>query len=387
MNIKKRTLVLLLVATLAVGMLAGAGATSGLGLLGVGHVTISQKDYQHYKYMDKKYSKLESLWKDIKSNYYKDVDDTDLENGMYKGLFEGLGDAYSEYMTKEDYENWKASTTGSFEGVGITFSQDKNDNFIVVSVMEGTPAKKAGIKAGDYIVKVDGKTYDSMNDLGTAIRGSAGTKVKVTYVRDGKTKTVTMIRKRITEKSVTSKILSGNIGYIKISSFEDATADDFNTALRKMESKKVKGLVIDLRDNGGGLVEAGTDVADKLMGKGVITYMEDKEGNKTYYRSNSSKTNLDYVVLVNGGTASSSEIVSAAIKDSGSGKIIGTKTYGKGIVQQTEESKDGSAYKLTVMQYFSPKGHTIHKKGVTPDYIVKGSAAQLKKAKEILKSE
>lgn len=387
MNIKKRNFILIMIVVFAAGICIGALGYNGLGFIGTGHVTITQKQYRHYRYMDEKYAKTEELWQDIKSDYYKDVDDADLENGIYKGLFAGIGDIYSEYMTKEDYANWKIDTTGSFEGIGVSFSQDSSGNFVIVSVMADSPAKKAGLKSGDYIVKVNGKTYETMNDLSTAIRGKAGTSVKVTYVRGSKEKTISIKRALVSEKTVTSKVLPGNCGYIKISAFEDGTADDFKKELNKMETRNVKGLVIDLRDNGGGMVEEGTDIADMLMDKGVITYMEDKEGNKTYYRSDSRRTDLNYVLLVNGGTASTSEILTAAVKDSKNGKVVGTKTFGKGIVQETNENDDGSAYKLTVMQYFSPDGHTIHKKGITPDYIVRGTSAQLKKAEHILASE
>jgi len=390
MSIKKKTFVFSLIAAVLAGALIMFGASELLNSLGVGTVRVSAWEYKHLEYMDKKYAKVEELWQAIEDNYYKDVNEKDLKTGMYRGLFDGLDDIYSTYMTKKEYESWNASTIGEFEGVGITFTEDKNGNYVVVSTVDGSPAQKGGIKAGDYILKVDGKKYHDLDSLGAAMRGTKGTEVKITYLRDDSEKTVTLTRAKIVTETVSSKVLDGNIGYIKISSFEENTASDFKTVLNEMEEKNVDGLVIDLRDNGGGLVEQGAKIADMLMGKGTITYMQDREGKREYYRSDSSKTDLPYVLLVNGGTASTSEILSAAVKDSGDGTLVGTKTFGKGIVQSTAQLDDGSAYKLTVMQYFSPDGHVINKKGVKPDYVIKQSDSsktdrQLNKALDLLK--
>jgi len=390
MSIKKKTFVFSLIAAVLAGALIMFGASELLNSLGVGTVRVSAREYKHLEYMDKKYAKVEELWQAIEDNYYKDVNEKDLKTGMYRGLFDGLDDIYSTYMTKKEYESWNASTIGEFEGVGITFTEDKNGNYVVVSTVDGSPAQKGGIKAGDYILKVDGKKYHDLDSLGAAMRGTKGTEVKITYLRDDSEKTVTLTRAKIVTETVSSKVLDGNIGYIKISSFEENTASDFKTVLNEMEEKNVDGLVIDLRDNGGGLVEQGAKIADMLMGKGTITYMQDREGKREYYRSDSSKTDLPYVLLVNGGTASTSEILSAAVKDSGDGTLVGTKTFGKGIVQSTAQLDDGSAYKLTVMQYFSPDGHVINKKGVKPDYVIKQSDSsktdrQLNKALDLLK--
>ena len=191
-------------------------------------------------------------------------------------------------------------------------------------------------------------------------------------------------------QTVRSEILDGGIGYIRISSFEEKTADDFKEHLRDLELKGVKGFVLDLRDNGGGLVEVSVEVADALLEEGVVTYTEDRKGNKEYYKSEPGKTNLNYVVLVNGGTASASEIITGAIKDQKSGIIVGATTYGKGIIQSIEQLSNGDAVKLTIMQYFSPNGNVIHKVGVKPDIEVEELIddeldQQLEKAIELLK--
>ncbi len=287
-------------------------------------------------------------------------------------------------MTKEEYESWMATTLGESQGIGVTFNENDKGEFVILSTNPGSPAEKNGMKAGDIITKVDGKTFENADTIGAAMRGEAGTEVKITYVRDGKESVVTLVRAKIVTQSVSSKMLDGDIGYIKISAFEEATAKDFETALADIEVKTPKGLIIDIRDNGGGLVNSGTQIADHLIGKGTITYLQDRNGEKQYIDSDSDRTNIPYILLVNENSASTSEILAAAVKDNGPGKIVGVTTYGKGVVQSTTKLEDGSAYKLTIMQYFSPKGNAIHDKGVKPDYEVKGEDAQLNKAIELL---
>lgn len=384
MNIKKRSLSILIIVAVFCGALGCYLVMQLLLLQGVGEVKITQTEYQRLTYMDKKYSKAEELMEGASKKFYKDISEEELLNGLYKGIFLGLDDVYSSYMTKEEYESWMATTLGEFEGIGVTFNQDSDGNFVLLSTSPGSPAEKGGLKAGDIITMVDDKTYDNADTIGAAMRGEAGTEVKITYLRDGKENSVNLTRATIVTQSVISKILEGNIGYIKISSFEEATAKDFKKALADLEVKMPRGLIIDIRDNGGGLVTSGTQIADLLVGKGTITYLQDRHGKKEYIHSHEKRTNIPYVVLINENSASTSEILAAAVKDNGPGKLVGVKTYGKGVVQSTTKLEDGSAYKLTIMQYYSPKGDVIHGKGVTPDYEVKGEDAQLKKAIELL---
>ncbi len=245
---------------------------------------------------------------------------------------------------------------------------------------------------GDKIISVEGEVYDgsSIDQAAAAMRGKPGTKVDLVVIRGQKELQFTITRANIIMQTVRSEVLDGNIGYIRISSFEEKTADDFKQHLRNMELKGVQGLILDLRDNGGGLVEVSIEVADALLDEGTVTYTEDRQGNKEYYKSKPGKTGLPYIVLVNGGTASASEIVTGAIKDHNSGKIIGTTTYGKGIIQSIEQLSNGDAVKLTIMQYFSPDGNVIHKVGIKPDIEVEELVddevdQQLEKAKELLK--
>jgi len=371
MTIKKRTFIIILILTFCIGGLLTFGGIEVAKSLKVGYVSITYKEYASLEYMNKKYAKLEMLYQTIEKNFYKDVDEASLEEGMYKGLFAGLNDVYSSYMTKDEYEAWKAAALGEFEGIGVTFSQNDTGSFVILSVIDGSPAARGGLKAGDEILKVDGKTFTDVETLGTAIRGDAGSKVEITYQRGDKKTAISLIREKIVTETVSYKLRKDKIGYIRISSFEEKTAEDFSTALRDLEVRGAKGLIIDLRNNGGGLVDEGIDVADKLLGKGTITYLQDRNGKKEYYYSDADKTELPYVLLVNEGTASTSEIVAAAIKDSKDGLVVGVTTFGKGIVQSTTQLSDGDAIKLTIKQYFSPLGHTIHKIGVKPDYVIK----------------
>ena len=387
MELTKKKLIAILVAAFLAGGVVTAGAGFAICKGALGYVSVSRDEYNSMKDTYERFGKVEQLYETINSSYYKDVDEQDVVDGACKGLVAGLGDPYSFYMTKEEYENWKASATGEYSGIGVTFSQDKNGNYVVVGVTRDSPAEKAGLKSGDYIVEVDGKTYDDMDVMARAIRGDAGTKVKVTYVRDNKKNEVSITREKIVEKSVEYKMLDGNIGYIKLSSFISSSAEDFSNALKDLEGKGAKGLILDLRDNGGGLVEQCIDIADEFLDEGVVTYVEDKNGKKQEYKSKDGKTDLKTVVLVNGNSASCSEILAGALKDNGC-KLVGETTFGKGVIQSTAELKDGSALKLTIMQYFSPKGNAIQDKGVTPDYEVKNDEnsktdKQLQKAQSL----
>ncbi|MCI7303167.1 S41 family peptidase [Ihubacter massiliensis] len=393
MTIKKRNLVLLLIVAFLLGGTIAAGSVILIenGVLG-GTVKVSKKNYNYYQKLDERYGKLDQLYDELENSFYKKPDEEQMATGMYKGLVAGLGDPYSAYMTKEEYTSWTDSTLGEFDGVGITFSTNKNGEYVVVNTIPDTPAEKAGLEAGDILLAVNDKTYSTMDTFSAALKGKAGTKVKLTYARDGKEKNVVMKRATIVNKTIESEVLKDQIGYIKISSFEEHTADDFKSALSNLQKKQVKGLVIDLRENGGGIVDAGIQVADELLGEGTVTYLQDQHGKRQYLKSEKSKIDIPYVLLVDENTASTSEIIAAAVKDDGKNPLVGTTTFGKGIVQSTGELSDGSALKLTTMQYFSPKGHVINGKGIKPTYEVKNDKKsktdkQLNKALELLKAK
>lgn len=336
-----------------------------------------------------KYAKLEELDKYIEESYYMDADDSEMLEGACKGLIAGLGDPYSAYMTAQEYESFEASALGEYSGVGIVFAADEDNNYIVVEVVKDSPAEEAGIEPGDYLISVDGKTYDDMELMAADIRGKAGTEVKIGYITDGKKKEAVITREQIVQHSVEYKMLDEKTGYISISSFIESTYDDFKRALDDIEGKKAENLVLDLRNNGGGLVDSSVKIADEFLDKGVVVYVEDKNGKRQEYSSEDGKTNLKVVVLVNENSASASEILAAALQDNNI-TIVGQKTFGKGVIQSTAKLSDGSALKLTVMQYYSPKGNKIHKAGVTPDYKVKNDDdseidKQLEKALSLLK--
>ncbi len=367
-----------------------------------GRVFISADEYKAYRNILDEYGKLFELRQYIEENYYIPVNSKDLKTGMYKGLFDGIGDPYSSYLTKEEYDELMISTQGEYQGIGVTVAPGKDGFILVIAPIDDTPAQRAGIKSGDRIVKIDGKEYtaDQMDEAVSKMRGKPGTKVIITVLRQGEEELLEfeIIRANVKMKTIKSDILEDHIGYIRITSFESKTYNEFKNNLRDLQLKGIKGLIIDLRDNPGGLVDESLKIADELMGKGVIVYTEDRQGKREYHESDSSQIDIPFAILVNGGSASASEIMTAGIKDSGSGTIIGTKTFGKGIIQRILPLKNGDGIELTIAQYFSPEGHIIHDVGIEPDIIVEIDEAlyeegilkqendpQLKKALEVLK--
>lgn len=373
-SIKKRSLVVLI----AVSLVAGAASMAlyaGVDvyrLLQPGYRAermISEEDYDWYRYLHNAYGKIDRLREHVSAHYYLPVEDEDLELGMLRGLFDGLDDPYSYYMTAEEYESVVISLTGEYSGIGVSLSTNKNGAIEVVAPQDGSPAHAAGVRRGDIILKVDGTSYSGTEiDLAAAaIRGKAGTRVTLTLLRDGEEVELSIRREKIISQTVRWEWMDGDIAHIRIASFEESTASDFKKALRTVEQRGAKGFVLDLRDNPGGLVNASVDVADALMDKGTVVYSEDQAGNREYFHVKDGKTDLPFVVLVNEGSASASEILTAGLQDNGVALIVGTTTFGKGIIQQLEQLRDGSAINLTVMQYYSPKGHVIHGVGIEPD--------------------
>lgn len=388
--IKKKKLIILFFIIFLSGGIFGGTLLFVAGEQLTGQVMVSKSDFASFTDLKNTYQDIDTLKEKIQEMSLYPIKEEDLILGMKKGLFQGVGDPYTNYLTKEDYESLIIMTTGQLQGVGVTVTSKENHVEIVSTVKE-SPAYKAGLKSGDVIVMVDDKEYDGtqLQEAAAALRGTVGTKVKVTFLRGEEIKEVEIIRANIELESVTSKMLENNIGYIDIKSFEVNTGKDFEKELRALEMKGAEALIIDLRNNGGGIVESGLEIADLLLDEGVIAYTEDYKKDRNYYKSVHGKTTLPYVVLVNEGTASTSEILVAGIKDHDEGDIVGTKTYGKGIIQTVTGVTKNDYMRITIMEYFSPDGERIDKIGITPDYVVElieedMKDYQLEKAMELL---
>lgn len=353
---------------------------STIGVIGI----LPYKEYRQYK-------KLVSLSEKINEDFYKKPDRDMLETGIYKGLFAGLGDVYSAYYTKDEMKQLLEASSGKYVGVGMTVGADKETGRIrVESTFDKSPAKEAVIQKGDFIVRVDGKsyTYQEMDIAVKNMRGKAGTSVKISLIRGNRQIEKIVVRRQITIQTIDSRVLENNLGYISIKSFDEDTADDFRSALKNLEAKNIKGLIVDVRDDGGGLLDVVENIADRLLGKAVIVYTQDNKGNKEYLRSSDKeKISIPIVVLTNGNSASASEILTGAILDNKAGISVGTTTYGKGLVQQVVPLRDGTGYKLTTAQYFTPNGSYINEKGIKPTIEVKEEKDQLPRAISYLKEK
>jgi len=339
-------------------------------------VVIAQEDYKAIKSMDK----LMGLKDYIKSNYVEGAEDNKLIEGAIKGMFESLGDPYSVYMTKEEFKNFNETTKGSYGGIGVIVSRSEDGYVTVVAPIEDTPGEKAGLKTNDKIIKVDDKDIVGI-DLEEAValmKGKKGTKVTLTVMRDNvrEPKIFEIIREEIILKTVKSNMMENSKGYIRITMFDEDTGSEFKKALKELTSQNMKGLILDLRQNPGGFINQCVDVADELLDEGLVVYTEDKAKKREDYKSGKGKLEVPFVVLIDEGSASASEIVSGAIKDRKAGLLIGVKTFGKGLVQSIEQLKDGSGIKLTTQKYYTPNGISINKIGIQPDIEVKALEAE-----------
>lgn len=318
-------------------------------------------------------TKLSYLKKLIDETYLHDVKEKDLNEGIYKGYVEGLGDQYSAYYDKKETKELTESLDGSFSGIGAVMTQDASSGVITITrVYDDSPAKKAGIKTGDILYRIEEKTVTGkdLDKVVSWIKGKKGTKVNLTLLRgtnSDKIK-VTATRDVINVETVKYKVLENQIGYISISEFDSVTGAQFAKALKQLQKKNIEGLVVDLRNNPGGSLSTVCDILDSILPKGLIVYTKDKNGKKEEYTSDEKhRLNLPMSVLVNGQSASASEIFAGAVQDYGKAEIIGTQTYGKGVVQNLFDLKDGTCVKLTTSEYFTPKGRNIDGKGITPD--------------------
>ena len=311
----------------------------------------------------------------IEKYYLGDIDEEGLKEGAIKGYIEGLGDPYTEYISKEDMNDYLEDTMGNFVGIGIYMVQDTESNRIMVlSPIKNSPAERAGIKPGDLIMSVNGEecTADDMTAISTKIKGEEGTTVKLQILREEETLDFEIKRENIVVNPVEGEVLENNIGYIEFSSFDENTAEEFKTKFEELQSKGITSLIIDLRNNGGGIVDEALQIADYIADKdSVLLYEVDKDNNETVEKSeNDPIINMPIIILTNENTASSSEILAGALKDLGKAKIVGTKTYGKGVIQQILTLPDGSGLKITTEKYLTPNRTEINEIGIEPNETV-----------------
>lgn len=318
---------------------------------------------------------LNGFRKIIDEEFLGEIKEEDLIDGAIKGYIEGLNDPYTEYYTKEEMEEVEVSTYGNFDGIGIYITKDEEtDGVLILAPIEESPAEKAGILSGDIITKVDdedciGKELDVVS---SKIKGTVGTKVKLEIVRGMETKTFEIERQNIKVNPIKSEVLENNIGYIKLSTFDDGCAEEFKTKYEELKKQNIESLIIDVRNNGGGIVEEALDILDLIVNKGDTTLITvDKKNNEEITKSkNDPEIDVPIIVLTNKNTASASEILAGALKDLGKAKIVGTKTYGKGVIQELITLTNGAGLKITTNEYYTPNRNKINKIGIEPDETV-----------------
>lgn len=317
--------------------------------------------------------KLNAIDSVLESFYFGDVDDETAKDNIYKAYLSSYGDKYTMYYTADEYKALKESTNGKFYGIGAVCQLSGEGGVLLVDVYDNGAGYQARLRSGDRVVNVDGRDITDM-ELSSAvalIKGDKGTSVTLEVIRGTERLTFSAVRDAVEAKTVSYTLLDNNIGYLSISQFEEVTTKQFKAAVEDLQSQGMKGLVIDIRNNPGGLLDTVVGMLKYMLPDGLIVYTEDKQGNRKEYKGqDNDEFNLPLAVIVNGNSASASEIFAGAIQDYGKGTIIGTQTYGKGIVQTVKPLTDGSAIKFTIAKYFTPKGQDIHGKGVTPDMVV-----------------
>lgn len=384
------------------GALIIAALIFGAGF-GVGNGNISWKQHNPVSgnlpdQLD--YSSVDQVYKSLKDNYDGKLTENQLEDGLKHGLAASTNDPYTVYFTPKEAKDFNEQLNNSFSGIGAQLGQDDDKNLEVISPIEGLPADKAGLKAKDIITEINGVSTNGMSvdDAVSRIRGPKGTKVTLQVVRDkSQTLTLTITRDDIKLPSVKSKTLDGNIGYLQLTDFANDTADLTQKAAEQFKQQNVSGIILDLRNNGGGYLDAAVKISSLWLNQGQ-KILDEKHGNQVIDTQSASGNNVLHgiptVILTNDGTASASEITAGALHDNGDAYLIGEKTYGKGVVQQLINFRDGSQLKVTVASWYRPNGQNINKKGITPDKTVKltdddakaGNDTQLQAAQAYLKT-
>ena len=388
-------LIVIIVTSLITAFLTYQYLTSSNGIgIGKTNSTLSGLEYT-----------LSQFRSELERKYIGEINDEDLIEGAIKGYVAGLGDPYTVYYTKEEMDDIMQETNGNYVGIGIYMTLDTEKNAILVlSPIENSPAEEAGLMPGDIITKVDGVSYtgDQLDEASNKIKGKEGTKVTLEILRGEETKTFEIERRKVLISHITTKVLENNIGYIAISDLEGGCADEFREKYLELEKQGITKLIIDIRDNGGGIVDEALEIAEMITDKGsTLLITTDKNEKEDITKSTSDPIiNMPIVLLTNEYSASASEILAAALKENGKATLVGTTTYGKGIIQELHQLSDGSGLKITTNEYFTPNHNAIHEIGIEPDIEVELSDeakaqlelpeeddTQLQKAIEVLNEE
>ena len=315
--------------------------------------------------------KLKSFRRIINEHYIGDIDEQKIVDETIKGYINGLDDEYSQYMTADEWDDYQANALGNYVGIGIYMAKDDSGNIVIVQPIEESPAEAEGLLSGDIIVEVDGESTQNMDasEVASKVKGEEGTKVNLKILRDDEYLVFDVERKAIKVYHVKNEMLENNIGYIKLSTFDEGCSAEFENAFNELQEKGAKKLIIDLRDNTGGLVDEALEIADKIVPKGekLLLTVDAKDNKETTIAEYEPIINMDIVVLVNEYSASASEILVGALKDNNEATIVGTKTYGKGVIQNVIPLVDGSVLKLTTAEYFTPNETKINKIGIEPE--------------------
>lgn len=359
-------------------------------------VTISREQYEKYQQFDQ----LLELMEIVDQGFFEDYDTQDMLDGAAYGLLSGLGDPYTFYYTPEEYAELWEEDEGEYAGVGIQISTSYLTGICTISrVFDNGPAHEAGVHKGDILYKVEDLYVNSstINDAVDIMRGTPGTQVHVTFLRGSEEIEFVLTRANISVNRIDSMMLTDEIGYIYLYEFAGDCAEKFEAKVKEMVAAGAKGLILDLRDNPGGWVNDAQDIADVFLDEGILCYLQYKSGERYYYRTKAGKTDIPLVILINENSASSSEILTGALKDRTNATVVGVQSYGKGIVQSVVPLSDGAGMQITVAQYYTPHGNAVHKLGITPDVEVEGdngmyelgdlTDAQLAKALEVMQEK